>query len=201
MKNLLAIITITLFASSCVSSGRSDELVYQAVRIDAQGSFMHEDVLDDEKPQLGGRVSYQFQPGDETPDDPNRFHGPVFQLGLGAGTARQTIDLEGVGAFDFDHDTIQADLGVRFYEDAYGGAQPFIGVGLAPTWTRFHDGASSDDAVLMGAYAEVGIDYPISKHGRLGFAYRYTGGLDGSIEGEDIDISNSALMVSLGWSF
>lgn len=200
MKNFLAFILL-ITTTACTSTSN-----HQAIRFDAQASRMTGDVLDDEKPMPTGRISYQFQERDETFDGPvgdrNHFTGVVPQIGLSYGTVGQTIDLEGVGEFDFDMQQAQLDLGVRFYDDlGDGAAQPYLGVGIAPTWTEFDDGASSDDVVTLGVYAELGVEHSIGSHMRIGYGVRYTGGMDGSINGEDVDLDNFAATVSLGWSF
>jgi opacity protein-like surface antigen len=191
MKFVLSIILITLCAAC--QSGKS------AVRFDGQASKWDSDQLDHENPMPATRVSMQYR---EKGLENNHFKGVVSQVGVSVGAVEQTIELENVGTFDFDVQQVQFDAGIRFYDDLGDRRfQPYFGVGLAPTWTGFNDGGSSDSVVTFGAYAELGIETAISDHARAGIGIRYTGGLDGSIDGEDVELDNTALMFSIAWSF
>lgn len=205
MKLFLAIGTI-VFLSSCstLPPTNSSDYNHRAVRLDTQASLMTGDTLDDEEPMPSGRVSFQWQTREEgdAPKDANHFTGVVPQIGFGYGQASQTIDIDGVGEFDFDMQQAHIDLGVRFYDDVgTPAAQPFFGIGFTPTWTQFDDGGSTEDVVTPGYYAEIGVDGAVGRHVRWGLGVRYTGGMDGSIEGEDVDLDNVAAMFSVGVSF
>lgn len=181
MKNLLGI-ALLLLAGGCSATG--------SYRADLYGSLMHEDELDDEAPLVGGRVSFMHQ-----------AEWAVLQIGLGAGQSRQEIELAGVGKFEFDVDQVQLDFGMRMYDTRTElPFRPFIGLGVAPTWTQFDDGADTESVVSLGLYAEIGFDIDVSENSRVGLGYRYTGNLDGDINGEDVDLDNSAIMLSYTWS-
>lgn len=191
MKFVLSIILITLCAACTTAKS--------AIRFDGQASKWNSDQLDHENPMPSARVSMQYR---EKGLDGNHFKGAVSQIGVSVGTVDQTIELENVGTFDFEVQQMQLDAGVRFYDDLGDRRfQPYFGVGLAPTWTGFDDGASSESVVTFGGYAELGIETAIGDHARAGIGIRYTGGLDGKINGEEVQLDNTALMFTLGWSF
>lgn len=191
MKLVLSIILITLCASC--QTGKS------AIRFDGQASKWSSDQLDHENPMPAGRVSMQYR---EKGLEDNHFKGVVSQIGVSVGAADQTIELENVGTFDFEVQQVQLDTGVRVYDDLGDRRfQPYFGVGLAPTWTGFDDGGSSESVVTFGLYAELGVETALGDHARAGIGIRYTGAMNGDIDGEELDLDNTALMFSIGWSF
>lgn len=191
MKFVLSTILIILCAAC--QTGKS------AVRFDGQASQWTSDQLDHENPMPSARVSMQYR---EKGLQDNHFKGVVSQIGLSVGSVDQTIELENVGTFDFEVQQVQLDAGIRIYSDQYDRRfQPYFGIGLAPTWTGFDDGGSSESVVTFGGYAELGIETALGDHARAGVGVRYTGGLNGDIDGEDVELNNTALLFSIGWSF
>ncbi len=171
----------------------------QAVRFDVQGSTLADtsNNIDSEKAMPSGRISLQYQ--DQQDPTPNQFRGVVSQIGLSFGQVSQTTEvLEDIGAVDFDMQQVQLDLGVRYYgETSTRLLQPFLGVGFAPTWTEFNDGADRESDITFGVYGELGVETALGDNGRMGLGYRYT--LQSASEIMDLD--TSALMFSIGWSF
>lgn len=198
MKLFLSATLLMLASCNTLPSMASN---HKTLRLDVQKSRMTHDVLDDEEPMTSARLSLQYQNG-EGSDQQNHLTGAVSQLGVSLGKSSQNIDIQNVGSFDFEVEQAQIDLGVRFYDNWNSRYfQPFMGVGVAPTWTEFNDGANKDGALSVGGYAEIGVETAIGNHGRAGLSYRYMGGLGGEINDESIDLDAGALMFSLGWSF
>ena len=198
MKLFLTATVLLLASCNTMPASASNHLT---LRFDTQRSEMVRDVLEDEDPMATARLSLQYQNG-EGSGVQNHLTGAVSQIGLSVGHSKQNISINGGGAFDFEMDQVQADLGVRLYDNwntRY--FQPFMGLGLAPTWTEFDDGADKNDVFSLGGYAEIGVETAIGDHGRAGLSYRYFGGLGGDINGEDVDLDNAALLLSIGWSF
>lgn len=211
MKNIITISFLTLLGASCQSAGfgSSDDFAYRSVELSAgTGELDQADQFDDTDDPTTFQVSVLVQDSRGPTTIANRPEGFVGEWGLGYSSGSGSFDEVALPGATFNgvevsHDHVQLHAGLRYYFDAGPDwVQPYLGASAAGRYYMLD--AGGDDTAnefALGFLGRAGVDFPLGDSARFGVAYQMSAGMEPEIDGEDTDLDDHSILLSVGWSF